>query len=374
MGANKGKTFELNYGKIHGSREYYMKVIVNPGSGAFLERELKKQVNEIEKTGKSYDTNARWVIIVSNEGKVWSDYCNRLIGLAKGSRILCNNKPWKGDKDVGNGKVDFIRSKKHLHATYWMKSNKEVFIGLVCIEKAKGACTREGVRILATSSRSDECADGPPLNDVSALAHIETIKGLPKGDATLPKDTPRNEPVELNDYYNLKESTGNKITFQKNSGTKCLKFLEWKSGYMTTTEMTDGVPVISGKFSGCPFIKYRYEKKKFYVTHIGTCDEGLGSGKKAWNAYYDKNNANLDKITCFDPFTDAKRLFAKPKGTVYAIADNSLRILDTIYIMNVGDKGGPPQQGQYRDNNPITALKRGNTKFKKFDDQGNGCT
>ena len=36
MGANKGKTFELNYGKIHGSREYYMKVIVNPGSGAFL--------------------------------------------------------------------------------------------------------------------------------------------------------------------------------------------------------------------------------------------------------------------------------------------------------------------------------------------------
>jgi hypothetical protein len=209
---------------------------------------------------------------------------------------------------------------------------------------------------------------------VSALAHITAIANLPRGDTYLKEGTSKKKPVELNDnYYSLSEQTPNKITFKKSSSAKCLKFLEWQNEYMTTTEMTDGVPVISGTFTGCPYIKYRY-KKKFYVTHIGTCHGGLESAKMAWNAYYEKNKSKLEKITCFDPYSDSLGLFEKLKGrpTIYAIADNSMKNIDTIYIMNVGDKG-MPQQGLWRDNNPVTALK-GNTKFKTFDSDGNGCT
>lgn len=382
QGSSKnGDSFEMTYKQIHGKRDYNIKFIVNPITASVMKKILNSHVDQLERIGKPHDTVARWVVVTVGKGKGagWSTYCETLIRLATGNKkAKCpvKNDKFDGANHSGSQKVDFNTSGKYLHATYWMKSNGSTFFALICIEKTKGGCTRTGVKA-ATSNRS-ECGDVPLVTDTHALAHITTIEHLPIGWRNFPNDDAvKGSPVEIDYHYGATiDTSGNKLSFTTKpvQGKKCIKFLDWKGNFMSTTEMSDGVPVISGKFSGCPFIKYRYHGK-FFVTHIGTCNGGLGAGKDTWNSFYEKNSMKLDKIVCFDPFTDSGRLsFGSQKGgTVYAIADNSMDNYDSIYILNLGTKG-MPEEGRWNNNHPVTELKKGNTKFKTFDSEGLGCS
>lgn len=104
-------------------------------------------------------------------------------------------------------------------------------------------------------------------------------------------------------------------------GTK-IKWLKYQPGFVTTAPLANGMPVLTGKMSGCWIIKYTHAGND-YVAHIGTDDSNNVlnvQAKNAWNNFVTSANPPTN-ITGFNPSRDWPAGSARTSTDLYAIVN-----------------------------------------------------
>ena len=187
------------------------------------------------------------------------------------------------------------------------------------------------------------------LYKVLAKKKLKDLVGFPPWEAkggiskTYHFEQNPNIPLILEDVQEQWVTTPNKkdkkIDFCQSGQPDCpqdcptFKFLRYAGGYVTYTEVQRDVPVMSGQFSGCKFIKFLMNNKS-YVAHIGTCGretEATVNVRRAWNNFVEQEGVSVTGI--FNPFGEPNPV---GDGYIYAITDDKL--CETISLLGTNYK------------------------------------
>lgn len=119
------------------------------------------------------------------------------------------------------------------------------------------------------------------------------------------------------------ELNGIRLGFRFNqdttSGPPCqaVAYLKYGPGQTTYTNIKSNLPVMSGRFTGCPYMRFEsttalnerldtsVDGRFEYVAHVGTCatksDAGSIAAKRQWNQFRERHSIDPGTIRFFNP-------------------------------------------------------------------------